>query len=313
MAKDKIEEETYTLILTSLKHPLRRKILRILSEKPLSYSEILEALEIDSGHLNYHIKNLGEIVTRTKDGKYALSSVGFAAVKLMSKIEEQDASTKANKRVRRISNTATIFSVIFAAALLTATVYTVTFTTEDQGVLFGPTQEFEGIPIILQTNQTFKYTITLNQLSDELGHTYTIRQNETLIEISPSRNDFSHWTEYSSESMLRVNGTYEVAITIYNPSGKIIGSHTEAGVNLISTENIPLKFEFTSFGTYILEIENLRPGEFNAVLIPYGVYMDYEKPLFNFGIAAIIVLVLYPIIFFLAWNWSKVQAWSAAS
>jgi len=115
------------------------------------------------------------------------------------------------------------------------------------------------------------------------------------------------WTEYFLNSLLRVNGTYETAITTYNPSGKIISSHTEAGVNLISAEFIPLMFKLTNFGTYTLEIENLRSEEFNATLVPNGFYIDYEKPLFNYGIAAIIVLVLYPIIFFLAWNWSKVK------
>ncbi len=83
MGEDKIEEEPYSLIFKTLKHPLRRKILRMLAEKPRSYSEILEALAIDSGHLSYHIENLGDIIARTKDEKYALSTIGQAAVKLI--------------------------------------------------------------------------------------------------------------------------------------------------------------------------------------------------------------------------------------
>jgi len=42
MVEDNMEEETYSLIFTSLKHPIRRRILRMLADKPLTYSEILE-------------------------------------------------------------------------------------------------------------------------------------------------------------------------------------------------------------------------------------------------------------------------------
>ncbi len=88
MPGEKIEEETYSLIFRSLKHPIRRKILRILVDKELAFSEILNILSIDSGHLSYHIENLGGLVKRSVNGKYGLSSVGVAAVDLMSGVEE---------------------------------------------------------------------------------------------------------------------------------------------------------------------------------------------------------------------------------
>jgi len=82
------EEETYSTIFTSLKHPVRRKILRVLSGKPRNFSEILDALGISSSHLTYHLENLGELISKTKDGKYKLSAFGEAAVGTMSKVEE---------------------------------------------------------------------------------------------------------------------------------------------------------------------------------------------------------------------------------
>jgi len=82
------EEEPYSTIFTSLKHPVRRKILRMLSEKPRNFSKILEALGISSSHLTYHLENLGECVSKTDDGKYKLSTFGEAAVTTMSKVEE---------------------------------------------------------------------------------------------------------------------------------------------------------------------------------------------------------------------------------
>ncbi len=82
------EEEPYSIIFASLKHPVRRKILRMLSEKPRNFSELLEALGISSSHLTYHLENLGELVSKTADGKYKLSAFGEAAVTTMSKVEE---------------------------------------------------------------------------------------------------------------------------------------------------------------------------------------------------------------------------------
>jgi DNA-binding transcriptional ArsR family regulator len=82
------EEETYSTMFASLKHPVRRKILRMLSERSRNFSEILEALGISSSHLTYHLESLGELVSKTDDGKYKLSTFGEAAVGTMSKVEE---------------------------------------------------------------------------------------------------------------------------------------------------------------------------------------------------------------------------------
>ena len=82
------EEETYSIIFQTLKHPARRKILRMLAQKPKTFSRILEELGISSSHLTYHIENLGELITKLDDGKYILSSFGRAAVETMKGVEE---------------------------------------------------------------------------------------------------------------------------------------------------------------------------------------------------------------------------------
>jgi len=82
------EDEIYSTIFKSLKHPARRKILRMLSEKPKNFSRILEDMGISSSHLTYHLDNLGELVTKMDDGKYRLSTFGKAAVMTMKGVEE---------------------------------------------------------------------------------------------------------------------------------------------------------------------------------------------------------------------------------
>jgi len=81
-------EETYSTMFASLKHPARRKILRMLADKPKNFSRILEELGISSSHLTYHLENLGELVTKLDDGQYRLSSFGRAAVLTMKGVEE---------------------------------------------------------------------------------------------------------------------------------------------------------------------------------------------------------------------------------
>lgn len=82
------EEEIYSTMFTSLKHSIRRKILRMLSKKPRNFSEILKNLGISSSHLTYHLENLGELVSKIDDGRYKLSAFGKAAVGTMGMVEE---------------------------------------------------------------------------------------------------------------------------------------------------------------------------------------------------------------------------------
>ncbi|MDG6223652.1 MAG: winged helix-turn-helix transcriptional regulator [Candidatus Bathyarchaeota archaeon] len=128
MVEDKIEEETYSLIFTSLKHPIRRRILRMLADKPLTYSEILEILNIDSGHLSYHLENLGDLTVHSNNGQYQLSSFGKAAVKLMGGVEDQT-PPKHKQKAKPIQILNKIYPIILALALISASLHLVNYTT----------------------------------------------------------------------------------------------------------------------------------------------------------------------------------------
>jgi predicted transcriptional regulator len=85
------EEEIYSTMFSSLKHPARRKILRMLAEKQMTFSQMLEALGVSSSHLTYHLENLGELVSKEENGKYRLSTFGEASVSTMKIVEEAPA------------------------------------------------------------------------------------------------------------------------------------------------------------------------------------------------------------------------------
>ena len=82
-----VQEEIYSTMFSSLKHPARRKTLRVLSEKPLTFSEMLDLLGVSSSNLTYHLESLGELVTQ-ENGIYKLSTFGSAAVSTMRVVEE---------------------------------------------------------------------------------------------------------------------------------------------------------------------------------------------------------------------------------
>lgn len=82
------KEEIYSTMFSSLKHPVRRKILRVLADKPVSFSELLDLLGVSSPHLTYHLESLGELISKSDDGIYRLSTFGLASVNTMKIVEE---------------------------------------------------------------------------------------------------------------------------------------------------------------------------------------------------------------------------------
>lgn len=82
------EEDIYSSIFLALKHPVRRKIVRMLDEAPSTYTQILNKLGVETGFLNYHLESLRGLVTKNKDDKYFLSEFGEAALALITRVEE---------------------------------------------------------------------------------------------------------------------------------------------------------------------------------------------------------------------------------
>jgi len=82
------EDDTYTIIFSELKRPIRRKILRMLEMGPATYTEIMNSLGIETGLLNYHLESLSTLLVKNDEGKYKLSDFGEAALSLIRRVEE---------------------------------------------------------------------------------------------------------------------------------------------------------------------------------------------------------------------------------
>ncbi len=75
-----------------LKDETRRQIILLLNEKSsLTYTELLDSLEVVStGLLNYHLKVLGDLLSKNGEEKYVLTEKGKLASRLLSEFPEDN-------------------------------------------------------------------------------------------------------------------------------------------------------------------------------------------------------------------------------
>lgn len=55
----------------------------MLTEEPRTYTYLLETLGVESGHLAYHLRHLGDVVEKADDGLYTLTKLGWEAYRFM--------------------------------------------------------------------------------------------------------------------------------------------------------------------------------------------------------------------------------------
>ena len=156
------EEETYSIMFSSLKHPARRKILRMLSEKSLTFSQMLEELTIPSSHLTYHLENLGELVIKEDNGKYKLSSFGKASVSMMKGAEEVP-NVHENKFSALPLRWKSAFIVFAVAVLLLATMTAIQYTGMNQLSVSNTKLQQDYDKLKTQNDQLLSWSNSANQ------------------------------------------------------------------------------------------------------------------------------------------------------
>jgi uncharacterized RDD family membrane protein YckC/DNA-binding HxlR family transcriptional regulator len=83
-----INQENVSKILSILSHTLRREILLNLSEKgECSFTDLMNALNVDTGKLSFHIRSLSVFLEQTPTGRYKLSKAGENAIRLIKDLE----------------------------------------------------------------------------------------------------------------------------------------------------------------------------------------------------------------------------------
>ena len=83
-----VDQNQVSKILSVLSHSLRREIILILSDKgECSFTDLLNALKVDTGKLSFHLRALSAFIEQTPSGKYKLSRAGESAVRVISDVE----------------------------------------------------------------------------------------------------------------------------------------------------------------------------------------------------------------------------------
>lgn len=68
-----------SILITALNHPIRRKILTQLAVRTTTYTELLHILNVESGHLAYHLRSMSKLVDKGSTG-YSLTFQGREAI-----------------------------------------------------------------------------------------------------------------------------------------------------------------------------------------------------------------------------------------
>ena len=112
-----LNDENTSKILLILSHKIRRDILFILLEKKeLSFSELMNILEIDTGKMSFHLRNLKLFLDQTPTGKYKLNKFGQKALRILKDIEALSTDVdflenKSSRYVAKFSKRALAFVV----------------------------------------------------------------------------------------------------------------------------------------------------------------------------------------------------------
>jgi DNA-binding transcriptional ArsR family regulator len=77
-------------IFQALSHPLRQSVVSMLSEEPRTYTYLLEALDVESGHIAYHLRHMGGVVEKDDEGLYRLTKLGWEAYRFMAQERPQE-------------------------------------------------------------------------------------------------------------------------------------------------------------------------------------------------------------------------------
>ena len=84
-------KEAEEIILQAISHSERRGIIRIIGANPegVTYSSILGETELNTGHLNYHLRSLEGLIEKDDERMYRLSPLGLKALEMLNSLSKE--------------------------------------------------------------------------------------------------------------------------------------------------------------------------------------------------------------------------------
>jgi DNA-binding transcriptional ArsR family regulator len=202
------EEEIYSIMFTSLKHPVRRKILRMLNEKPMAFMEMVELLDVSSSHLTYHLESLGELLAKTETGEYRLSSFGKAAASAMKGVEE--APELANRRPKKMARRwKAAFAILMIAVLALSSFGAY------QYITINPLAEYQS-NLEAENQQLLSWGIGAGTVANMLRDVVQLDTNHYKITLLSNtleyREDFNVAEEVLRYNFASQDGNFEISL-----------------------------------------------------------------------------------------------------
>jgi hypothetical protein len=201
------EEEIYSIMFSSLKHPVRRKILRMLNDKPMTFKEMTELLGVSSSHLTYHLESLGELVFKMEDNKYKLSAFGLATVSAMKGVEEAPTEVEAKRRLKLPLKWKAVVGALLVAVLVLAAFSALQYSTLNQ---LSASQD----SLSSENQQLLSWGIGTNKAANLLGDVAqidTAKYKVTLLSNTLQyRTDFSVTEEVAKYSLTSSQSNLDV-------------------------------------------------------------------------------------------------------
>lgn len=128
------------MMFSALNHPIRRRIIEMLARNSVTYTCMLEELDIDTGKLNFHLKKLGDLIEKDEKGLYKLTDKGLRAFSIMQQVPEKIEEASAARRIAA-------YFLDFFAVILVSLIYFI-FPIKISGII---QQEFVITPFYILT------------------------------------------------------------------------------------------------------------------------------------------------------------------
>jgi len=253
------EEEIYSTMFSSLKHPVRRKILRMLSDKPMTFMEMVDHLGVSSSHLTYHLESLGELISKMEDGRYRLSSFGVATVTAMKGVEESPV-LEVKRGLKLSFKWKAAFTVLLIAIIALASVATLGINALSQleslraenvqlrswGVETNKVANF--LQNVAQID-TSKYTVKLLENTLEFKSDFSVYEENIKYSLRGSQSDLA------AEFRFRENHFSRYALNLGEDS--LVYTKPQSGDILQVARNILINYKSYSGDSYLDDMNNL--------------------------------------------------------
>jgi hypothetical protein len=179
----------------------------------MSYTEILNNLNVTTGFLNYHLENVGDLISKNDDGQYYLTSFGEAALTLISNVEMPEKRPQhfkiLNKRISWKYVTLSIISILAISNI---------FILYDNNLMY--TKEYTIVKNKVAQNRILfnKIISIINSTTSNCRIDFLIQRNllEYTRQISNNYEEILYLTGSNNEKLLQVKNSIDVFSSFIN-------------------------------------------------------------------------------------------------